>query len=411
MPIILPDTSGLATGITTAGSALAQAMAQSQMQKQESAMRQAEKNEQLERYGMLANTLDVVDLGTPQGQQALLRQGLNTGTLDEALNMIKVHQTTQTNRPLTVQETEGMSRILGSLGIPDQEAADISELYAQSNVGGRTEIIKMAVDRLQRTPRLSVRSEEPMDPDADVEPAIEGYDFPTIDIAPGLTPKERVQREKEVFNANAKDFNEITQKAKSLKDESYRLDLLERFNDSKKLPEGLGRLNINWTTGDIRVPALANAETQAFVKGINDFTTKAKETYGARVTNFELGAFMRRLPTLANSEEGRRLILEQMQALNDIEQLYHDSLREVYDHYGLRGVDRQQAERIAEDIRKPQEDELRQKYLESTSAQVVFEAKQEAPEGLVPVQSPDGQIGYLPIDKLDTAAAKGYKIL
>ena len=214
-----------------------------------------------------------------------------------------------------------------------------------------------------------------------------------------------------MFNSNAKEYAEIKQKSRGYDDEIRRLGQMGRLNDSGKLPTGLERLNINWSTGDIRVPGLANPETQLFVKSVNDFTTKAKDTYGARVTNFELGTFMRRLPTLANTEEGRRLIIEQMQVNAGLEKLYQDSLKEVYDNYGLRGIDSQKAEQIAEEIRKEDEEALLNKYEDVMSSQEVYEARKLAPEGMFPVKNPQGKVGYLPTEKIDAARAKGWKIL
>jgi hypothetical protein len=190
-----------------------------------------------------------------------------------------------------------------------------------------------------------------------------------------------------------------------------RVDLLERYNNSKKLPEGLDKLNINWTTGDIRFPALANPETQGFVKTINDFTVKAKETFGARVTNFELQSFMRRLPTLANSTEGRRLILSQMKSMAELDQLEVDSLKAVYDNYGLRGIDSQKAEEIAAEMRAPHEKRLREQVLNSVDAQTVYDAKENVPANKIVARDPDGKIVFIFAEKSDVAQERGYEIL
>jgi hypothetical protein len=170
------------------------------------------------------------------------------------------------------------------------------------------------------------------------------------------------------------------------------------------------KFNINWKTGDIRFPALANAETQGFVKTINDFTVKAKDTFGARVTNFELASFMKRLPTLANSEEGRRLIIDQMQAMGDLDRLYYDSLKDVYDQYGLRGIDSQKAEEIASQLRFDQEQALIQKVNDSVSANEVFELKGSLPEGHVLIEYEGRRVG-VPEAQLDRAVSKGGRVL
>ena len=53
---------------------------------------------------------------------------------------------------------------------------------------------------------------------------------------------------------------------------------------------------------------------QQYIKTLNDFISQAKNFFGARVTNFDLQSFKSRLPSLLNTEEGRRAIIEQMRA-------------------------------------------------------------------------------------------------
>ncbi len=129
------------------------------------------------------------------------------------------------------------------------------------------------------------------------------------------------------------------------------------------MPTGFEKWNINWVTGEPRFGAAQlSPETQLFVKTVNDFTTKAKDSYGSRVTNFDLQQFMKRLPTLANSTEGRGLILKQMEILNEIDELDHKTLQEVYDHYGIDNINNQQAKKIANVYKKEAQKELLDRY-------------------------------------------------
>jgi hypothetical protein len=181
---------------------------------------------------------------------------------------------------------------------------------------------------------------------------------------------------------------------------------------------GWERLNINPKTGDLIIPGLASPEAQQFVKTVNDFTIQAKDSYGSRVTNFDLNQFMRRLPTLANSEEGRARILEQMKIINDLNIMYEKSLHNVFDEYGgVRNIDYDKAsdaayKRFLQES-KPLKSEL--KRLSSTQdrsfSEAIKEKKKNAPAGMVLMQSQDGTFGYVPEKEVKEALNDGLSIL
>ena len=393
MPILVGDLSGIGQGIQTAGGALAGALE-----------RRAESRLQQQQASALDQALAEADLTSQEGQQDFLRQAVSQNVpIQDALGVLDRAIKSQSNRPMSTEEIAGLKRTMVGLGVPDKQAEDFVNLYGQATTGGRTELIKMGVDLIQRHSSPSDLS--------DVEPKEEGFAFPEVEMFKGLTPKEKVSREKELFNANSKDFSEISKKTKSLKSESLKLDQLKRLNDTGKLPEGLENLNINWKTGDIRVPRFANSATQQYVKTVKDFLTNIKDSFGARITDFDIKSFMQRLPTLANSTEGRRVIIDQMKAISDIDKLYYDSFKEVYDEYGLRGIDSQKAEKIASELRAPKEEVLKQKVADSIMAQEVYDAKEVVPEGKVVGMSPEGKIIFIWKNKADKAIERGYRIL
>ena len=74
--------------------------------------------------------------------------------------------------------------------------------------------------------------------------------------------------------------------------------------------------------------SVLSPEAQEATKLIADELSGAKETFGARVTNFDLQAYLKRLPTLLNSAEGRRRVLRDLQIIN---QLNRDQAKGVID--------------------------------------------------------------------------------
>lgn len=409
MAIVVGDTSGLAQGISTAGAAIGQGLA--------TGLEARAKNRLLQQQRTaLDQALSQADLSTQQGQQDFVRKYTSAGgdvkdalgILDRAMKM--------NSDPFVIDDPRELGELFRRLGVQPQLADDYADLYVNLSQGGKTAFANMFVENLQRGRGAQIDAQQMNDIaalDDDIEEISrqpEKAGFEKLDLFEGLTPKEKVARQRELRNENAKEFVELKQKRKSLRDEKTRIRQLEAYNESGKLPKGMAKLNIDWKTGDIRVPALANAETQGFVKTVNDFTVKAKDTFGSRVTNFELGAFMKRLPTLANSEEGRRLIIAQMDAMADLDQLYYDSLKEVYDHYKLDGIDSQEAERIAEERRAPKEEELKKRVQDATMAQEVFELKAGLPAGVVLMEYNGKKVG-VPEDQIEAGLAKGARLL
>src|SRR6185503_2448303 len=188
---------------------------------------------------------------------------------------------------------------------------------------------------------------ETMQRGGDVEETLSPHMKDVEEQDKGLTPKEKTKRQSERYSSNLPLYQEANSRYQSLGQQRDKLEILEEL--SPNLGTGLDRLNINPQTGDLIIPAAASPELQRYVKTINDFTTSAKDSYGSRVTNFDLAQFMKRLPTLANSEEGRRQILEQMRVITEINELREKSLIDTIDtHGGIRNIDFDAAERISD---------------------------------------------------------------
>lgn len=427
-PIILQDTSGLARGITGAGSALAQALqfrAQAKTRTQEQERLEA-KNQQ---YGsILDQTLGTLEEGaSPLQVTQALTAAVNQGVpVDTARNYGTLYATLEKSRkegPPGPDQIAGMANLFGKFGMEEDVAQRNADLWGRLTTGGQTEFAKMLVDQIARNQFKPV--EERADFSAvtpegtfavreEVGPALpqeETFKWPMVDVFEDRTPKERATLKSDLLKLNNVEIKEINKKLQTSRGNLMRYEQLERLNDSKKLPEGLENANINWTTGEIRFPKFANAETQQYVKTVMDFMSTAKDSFGARVTNFEVGLFLKRLPTLANTEEGRRVILKQMQAIEKLNVLHEQSIREVYDHYGTQKIDRASAERIAEDYRADEQKSLLKEFAESMHAQETHEARSLAPEGKVPAKGPDGKIVYIWTHQADKAAKKGYNVL
>ncbi len=277
--------------------------------------------------------------------------------------------------------------------------ADI-DLYEAAPIGGKTKIVENLIDKQNR-------GQQPAGLD---NPDIEDYDL-------GLTPKERVKRQDERFRVQTPLVNANSQALSSLQNEDLSIGLLDELTDSGKVGSGLHALNINPQTGALIIPQFGTAEEQLFVKTINDFTVKAKDSFGANVTNFELDRFMQRLPTLANSPEGRKLILRQMGIINHLNQLDKSGIQEVFDKYGVRNIDYADAEKIARTKIKDQKEALRKEYIElekvasKDEIEEIRNIKSRVKPGYVAMRKPDGTVKQFPEKNVTNLEEKGYKKL
>lgn len=322
-----------------------------------------------------------------QAQQSLneMRKGITER--DKVLNK----QAEQVQKEAEKQNTR---RALEKSGATPEQI----DLYEASPIGGQTKIVENIADKQQRK---------------ESTPGLVGEDVEDYDN--GLTPKERVKRQDARYSTQTPLVMKNSDSINALESEDLSLGLLKELDETGKVGQGFSKLNINPLNGNLILPGAANPEEQLFVKTVNDFTVKAKDSFGARVTNFELDRFMQRLPTLANSKEGRALIIRQMQIVNHINQLEKKEIQKVFDQYGIRNIDYADAENKARESIKVEKEDLRKEYynLEQLAKkdenETIKNIKEKVPEGYTPLRKPDGTIRAFPTKNVPNLEEKGYK--
>jgi hypothetical protein len=261
--------------------------------------------------------------------------------------------------------------------IKERFGEKFADIWKTAPVGGRTELLKAALQASGRNQdidnilsgaesksgkeneRFESIEDEPATPESKFEKDLSYY---LRNQDEGLLPAEKIKRGKERYDTGLKPYQEAGIKLRGLARDKERIDILEGLEKSKKLPEDIERLNVD-SEGNLRLPFLASPEAQRYVKTLNEFSTGAKDTFGARVTNFDLAQYLRRYPTLLNSAEGRRQLYEQMKLVNQINAVYYKNLQKVYDKAGgVRNIDADAAERFAERLSEEKVNELASKF-------------------------------------------------
>lgn len=285
-----------------------------------------------------------------------------------------------------------------------------ANLWRSQSPDARNALVRAGIESAQRGMNLEEMlgglQQMPIE-DQEQEPIIDLTQKPSIktkDFDRGLTPSERTKRQEGRYKTNLPLFQQSTQKRQAYETLKDELGVLEELSPQIK---GFERININPKTGELIIPALASTEAQRYVKTINDLTRSAKDTYGSRVTNFDLAQFLKRLPTLANSKEGREDILRQLGLINDVNIAKEKSLQDILEeHGGIRNIDFDKAETLAEKRSEKQIAKLRKEFnsigkdLDKQEEKNIKDFKSIIPKDRVAVRNSDGTIGHIPKDKV-----------
>ncbi len=366
MVLVFEDPQGWNQALTQGGGALAQALGQ-----------RLGRNMQAKRekgYGTILEEAftDLGEEATPQQYQSALTKAISQGVpFDQAVKYGDLYSKLRRAEPKTLlqgKSVDEISDVFQNFGMDKDVADRNAQLYSSLTTGGQTKFGEMLIDQIQRGQLggfKGLQGEKPMSnierakkEIGDMEQAssiLESRDL-------GLKPVERVKREDQRYKINLKSYDEWQDKTRSLADENRRLDVMEQLNESDKLPKGVGLLNVD-KMGNLRFPFLSSKESQKYQKLLNEFVQNARDSFGARVTNFELDVFLKRLPTLWNSKEGRQAVLKQMKIVNQINNLYETGKLEAFKKSGgIRKLDVDQAEEYSMAKNKSRINELEQEY-------------------------------------------------
>lgn len=252
--------------------------------------------------------------------------------------------------------------------------------------------------------------------DASKSEPIPEEEWPAPEVPKLVNYNQRVAWENENQKVNGKALKETTEAKKILTNNNNRIKTMTEINDGKYLPDGLGRLiTIDPKTGDVRpTAALAkqqNPQTALYVKNLNQYLEGIKAQLGSVISDFDIRTFKSQLPSLLNDEQGRRLILKQMQYTNELESVYNNAMNEALKHYG-RNADEIQISKVVADKVASKEEDLIGKINNLVKASDFINIKAENPEkfrGTTLMQTPKGEFRAVPNEKVESLKAKNWR--
>jgi len=128
------------------------------------------------------------------------------------------------------------------------------------------------------------------------------------------------------YKATEKDRSKALQDAEGADEDLFALKEMERLEDTGKLNSA------GWeeflTRSGLDIPALRSPESEYFKKIQQGFLKDAKKYFGGRVSNFEVEQFLKAIPSLSQSPEGRKLVTSNLKRLARMKKAYYNSMQE-----------------------------------------------------------------------------------
>ncbi|HTJ49058.1 MAG TPA: hypothetical protein VL443_06345 [Cyclobacteriaceae bacterium] len=143
----------------------------------------------------------------------------------------------------------------------------------------------------------------------------------------GLDQQKLARKDRLEARAESKEFREkLRERTKAAKET---LESLDRFEELEKegLP-GAGYVEFLKNSG-LDIPALVGAPAEEYNKIAANFIRGAKAVFGARLTDTDVEQFLKTVPSLSNSPEGRKRINANLKRIAQLEVLESDSAKEI----------------------------------------------------------------------------------
>jgi len=143
-----------------------------------------------------------------------------------------------------------------------------------------------------------------------------------------LRRQQLEQQEKQAaFKETKPERKEILASSKSAKENLARLNRMQELSNKGQLNnplyiEGLKKFGLD-------IPALTTPDSQEFRKLETDFLRDAKNIFGARVTNFEMSQFLKSIPSLSQSKEGRERVIRNLKIFNEAALARSKAMKEI----------------------------------------------------------------------------------
>lgn len=181
--------------------------------------------------------------------------------------------------------------------------------------------------------------------------------------------KNRTLKENTLLKANEPRLEKLSERLRNTEESGLGFDRMREILETEgdKFPSSINAAFLD-LEGEGYLSKLARSQldpaVQEYIKLLVNNLKGAKDTYGARLTNFEVQTYLKGLPGLISTPEGRKRVLNQLQTVNKLNALYDQSILDQFDKAG--GSDKisfSQAESNAKKEIAPQVAQLKQQFV------------------------------------------------
>jgi hypothetical protein len=204
------------------------------------------------------------------------------------------------------------------------------------------------------------------------------------------------------YDAHKKFIDDTTNKYKAFEtDTKPKLQLLSRLATDEELISP----TVNKFRQAIGLPlgALDNPNSELFEKTSLDLLKGLPETYGNRILKVEVDNFLKTVPSLENSPEGRRMIASNLLKLGELKETYFNTMRSLQKQYlDTKTKFPKDFEQQVLEQAKPQLDRINNEFIKLTDIRAV-------PKDTIPFFDPSGNVVFVPKDRVEEASLNGGK--
>jgi len=153
----------------------------------------------------------------------------------------------------------------------------------------------------------------------------------------------------------------------------------------------------------IPLGSLEDPSSELYHKLSQDLLKGLPETYGSRILKVEVDNFLKTIPTLMNSADGRRMIASNMLKLGEMKEIYYNEMRKQQKNAidNSKPLPKDFQQRIFDQV-KPQIDKSNNEFVKLSQIKSV-------PENTIPFFSPSGEIEFVPKEHAQWASDNGGK--
>lgn len=128
---------------------------------------------------------------------------------------------------------------------------------------------------------------------------------------------------------------EISNDFQSAQSEDMRLDRMEALDEKGNLSTPFMVKTLQ--TFNMPLGVLSNPDSEEFAKLEAEFLRDVRQVFpGGRITNYEIQAYLKGVPNLLNSAEGRRSIIRNRRLINDAKKARYNAYKEILKEHGGR---------------------------------------------------------------------------